>query len=167
MYFNVAKMSHHLAIKKKKGVINKNCSIITFQLDGQACGGGAGGGGSQPELTGRLFSSPGFLGENQRPPWRCHTRREGKDPGRLMEKGCSVSIYREWFWSPSGRVGDPPRRAGTGTRSVFPGPFPGRFDPIDPRSLRFPVAVPSLGLDVGVPNHLAQSEAEFWPCCEI
>lgn len=34
MYFNVAKMSHHLAIKKK--VINKNCSIITFQLDGQA-----------------------------------------------------------------------------------------------------------------------------------
>lgn len=40
MYFNVAKMSHHLAIKKKK-VINKNCSIITFQLDGQAWEGGA------------------------------------------------------------------------------------------------------------------------------
>lgn len=113
MYFNVAKMSHHLAIKKK-GVINKNCSIITFQLDGQACEGGRRlcAESSQRELTGRLFSSPGFLGENQRPPQRCqqlhHTRWKGKDPARLFEKHFSASIYRKSFLSPSARVEEPP-----------------------------------------------------------
>lgn len=113
MYFNVAKMSHHLAIKKKKEVINKNCSIITFQLDGQAWEWGGEGGQlcvekSQPELTGRLFFSPGFLGENQGPPRRCqqlrHTRWKGKDPVSLLEKRFSASIYRESFWFPSARV---------------------------------------------------------------
>lgn len=54
-----------------------------------------------------------------------------------------------------------------GTRSVFPGPFPGRFDLIDPCFLHFSVGVPSLGLDVGVPNDLAESKAKFWPCCKI
>lgn len=48
-------MSHHLAIKKK--VINKNCSIITFQLDGQA----SEGGGSSVQRGASLSSQEGYF----------------------------------------------------------------------------------------------------------
>lgn len=48
-------MSHHLAIKKK--VINKNCSIITFQLDGQAWGWG----GSLVQRGASLSSQEGYF----------------------------------------------------------------------------------------------------------
>lgn len=153
---------------------------------------------SQPELTGRLFSSPGFLGENQRPPRRCqqlrHTRWKGKDPARLLEKRFSASIYRESFWSPSASVGSHPRRAARGwdgarvcisrepspgTKTIFPGPFPGRFDLIYSRSccvVFFVVAAVVRAWMFAAPcgctllmtwQKAATGLAGFWPWCEI
>lgn len=82
---------------------------------------------SQPRLTGRLFSSPGFLGENQRPPRRCqqlhHTHWKGKDPARLLEKRFSASIYGSHFGLPLPGWGATPgglRGAGTGLVCAFP-----------------------------------------------